>query len=185
MKINVVMPQLGESVSEGEVVRWLKRAGDAVRRDEALVEVKTDKATVEIPAPSSGTLSEILVPEGETVQVGASIAVIESTSEAAALAVEGAPSAPRQDRAARHASPKGSRRKPCGQARHNPPRASPPHLLRKSRPTPPAGKPATPAGDKARRRRRQASPPHRRRRKPAERRRPSRRRVRRRRFARR
>ena len=90
MKINVVMPQLGESVSEGEVIRWLKRAGDAVRRDEALVEVKTDKATVEIPAPTSGVLSEIVVPEGETVQVGANIAVIESTSEAAALAVEGA-----------------------------------------------------------------------------------------------
>ncbi len=90
MKINVVMPQLGESVSEGEVIRWLKHAGDAVRRDEALVEVKTDKATVEIPAPTSGVLSEIVVPEGETVQVGANIAVIESTSEAAALAVEGA-----------------------------------------------------------------------------------------------
>jgi len=67
-----------------------------VRRDEALVEVKTDKATVEIPAPSSGTLSEIVVPEGETVKVGAGIAVIESTSEAAALAVEGAPAAARK-----------------------------------------------------------------------------------------
>jgi 2-oxoglutarate dehydrogenase complex dihydrolipoamide succinyltransferase (E2) component len=96
MKINVIMPQLGESVFEGEVIRWLKRAGEAVRRDEALVEVKTDKATVEIPAPSSGTLSEIVVPEGETVKVGAGIAVIESTSEAAALAVEGASSTARR-----------------------------------------------------------------------------------------
>ena len=83
MKINVVMPQLGESVTEGEVLRWLKRAGEPVQRDEALVEVKTDKATVEIPAPASGTLSEILVPEGGKVAVGAGIATLESTSEAA------------------------------------------------------------------------------------------------------
>jgi 2-oxoglutarate dehydrogenase E2 component (dihydrolipoamide succinyltransferase) len=96
MKINVVMPQLGESVSEGEVIRWVKRAGESVRRDEALVEVKTDKATVEIPAPSSGTLTEIVVQEGETVKIGADIARIESTSEAAVLAVEGAPPAPRK-----------------------------------------------------------------------------------------
>ena len=117
MKINVVMPQLGESVSEGEVIRWLKRAGDAVRRDEALVEVKTDKATVEIPAPSSGTLSEIVVPEGETVQVGAGIAVIESTSEAAALAVEGAPSAARKIEPTVTRAPKQPAASSGGQAR--------------------------------------------------------------------
>ena len=88
MKVTVVMPQLGESVAEGEVLSWLKRVGDAVERDEALVEVKTDKATVEIPATASGTVSEILAEEGATVAVGAKIAVIEATSEHAATTVE-------------------------------------------------------------------------------------------------
>jgi 2-oxoglutarate dehydrogenase complex dihydrolipoamide succinyltransferase (E2) component len=88
VKVTVVMPQLGESIAEGEVVVWLKKAGDSVERDEALVEVKTDKATVEVPATASGTLSEILAGEGETVAVGAKIAVIEASSERAATAVE-------------------------------------------------------------------------------------------------
>jgi pyruvate dehydrogenase E2 component (dihydrolipoamide acetyltransferase) len=133
MKINVAMPQLGESVSEGEVIRWLKRAGDAVRRDEALVEVKTDKATVEIPAPSSGTLSEILVEEGGTVHVGANIATIESTSAAAALAVEGA-------------APTARRIEPAVTRQEKKPVQAPPEAMPvvKSQPaTRPAGKPAT------------------------------------------
>jgi 2-oxoglutarate dehydrogenase complex dihydrolipoamide succinyltransferase (E2) component len=88
MKVTVVMPQLGESIAEGEVVAWLKREGDAVERDEALVEVKTDKATVEVPATASGTLGEILVQEGETVAVGAKIASIETSSDRASVAVE-------------------------------------------------------------------------------------------------
>ncbi len=163
MKINVVMPQLGESVSEGEVIRWLKRAGDAVRRDEALVEVKTDKATVEIPAPSSGTLSEIVVPEGQTVQVGAGIAVIESTSEAAALSVEGASSTPRKIEPAVTRAPKAAAASPAAKPATSPaskpaaPAAEKPATPPVSKPaasaaekpaTPPVGKPATPAGIK-------------------------------------
>jgi 2-oxoglutarate dehydrogenase E2 component (dihydrolipoamide succinyltransferase) len=147
MKINVVMPQLGESVSEGEVIRWLKRAGDAVRRDEALVEVKTDKATVEIPAPSSGTLSEIVVPEGQTVKVGAGIAVIESSSEAAALSVEGASSTARKIEPTVTRAPKpaaaGSAAKPATS-----PAGKPAAPAAEKPATPPVGKPATPAGIK-------------------------------------
>jgi 2-oxoglutarate dehydrogenase E2 component (dihydrolipoamide succinyltransferase) len=138
MKINVVMPQLGESVSEGEVIRWLKRAGDAVARDEALVEVKTDKATVEIPAPSSGTLSEIVVREGETVQVGAGIAVIESTSEAAALAVEGAPSAARKIEPTVTRAPKQPATRPADKP------ATPPAGGPEGKPAQPASKPPRP-----------------------------------------
>lgn len=88
MKVTVAMPQLGESIVEGEVVAWLKKAGDAVERDEALAEVKTDKATVEVPATASGILGEILAQEGATVAVGAAIAVIETSSEQAATSVE-------------------------------------------------------------------------------------------------
>jgi pyruvate dehydrogenase E2 component (dihydrolipoamide acetyltransferase) len=96
MKINVVMPQLGESVVEGEVTAWLKEAGTRVERDEALAEVTTDKATVEIPAPASGVLSEVLAPAGTTVEVGKNIAVIESTGEEASTAVEMPDGRPRE-----------------------------------------------------------------------------------------
>jgi pyruvate/2-oxoglutarate dehydrogenase complex dihydrolipoamide acyltransferase (E2) component len=143
MKINVVMPQLGESVSEGEVIRWLKRAGDAVRRDEALVEVKTDKATVEIPAPTAGVLSEIVVPEGETVQVGANIAVIESTSEAAALAVEGASAGARKIEPTVTRAAKGPATSPAGKPAMPP--TSKPAAPQASKPVaPPTGKSDTP-----------------------------------------
>jgi pyruvate dehydrogenase E2 component (dihydrolipoamide acetyltransferase) len=70
------MPQLGETVTEGTITRWMKAVGDTVARDEPLFEVSTDKVDSEVPSPASGTLREILVPEGETVQVGARLAVI-------------------------------------------------------------------------------------------------------------
>ncbi|MDP6602879.1 MAG: dihydrolipoamide acetyltransferase family protein [Rhodospirillales bacterium] len=75
--MDVVMPQLGETVTEGTVTAWRKRVGDAVKADEPLFDVGTAKVETEIPAPASGTLREILVPEGETVVVGARLAVIE------------------------------------------------------------------------------------------------------------
>jgi len=95
MKINVPMPQLGESVAEGKVTVWLKQPGDAVERDESIAEVETDKATVEIPAPASGTLAEVLVAAGETVEVGVNIATIEASGDQAATSVEMVGSAPR------------------------------------------------------------------------------------------
>ena len=71
-----MMPQLGETVTEGTVTRWMKAVGDTVDRDEPLFEVSTDKVDSEVPSPAAGVLTEILVPEGETVEVGVKLAVI-------------------------------------------------------------------------------------------------------------
>ena len=70
------MPQLGETVTEGTITRWMKSVGEQVERDEPLFEVSTDKVDTEVPSPAAGVLSEILVPEGETVDVGTRLAVI-------------------------------------------------------------------------------------------------------------
>ncbi|HXV09487.1 MAG TPA: dihydrolipoamide acetyltransferase family protein [Burkholderiales bacterium] len=77
------MPQLGETVAEGTVTRWYKKAGDAVKADEPLFDVETDKVSTEIPAPASGVLAEILVAEGVTAKVGAKLAVIRESGAAA------------------------------------------------------------------------------------------------------
>src|SRR5579862_4423054 len=71
-----MMPQLGETVTEGTITRWMKGVGDNVERDEPLFEVSTDKVDSEVPSPAAGVLTEILVPEGETVEVGVKLAVI-------------------------------------------------------------------------------------------------------------
>src|SRR5215210_8173522 len=76
MSEEVKMPQMGESIAEGTIVRWLKQVGDSVKRDEPLFEISTDKVDAEIPAPASGVLSEIKVKEGETVAVNTVVAVI-------------------------------------------------------------------------------------------------------------
>lgn len=81
-QIEVVMPQMGESVMEGEVIEWLKQVGDTVEMDEALLEIATDKVDTEVPSPEAGTLTEILVQAGDTVEVGQPIAII-STGKAA------------------------------------------------------------------------------------------------------
>jgi len=88
----IKMPQLGESVTEGTVDRWLKKEGDYVKRDEAIVEVVTDKVNAEIPSPFEGKLVKIAVPEGTTIPIGVEIAVIELAGADAALAVPDAPS---------------------------------------------------------------------------------------------
>src|SRR5207247_11144524 len=84
MAIDVVMPQMGESIAEGTVVRWIKKPGDKVERDEPLLEISTDKVDAEIPAPASGTLTEIVVQEGQTVAVNAVVARIATDGEAPA-----------------------------------------------------------------------------------------------------
>ncbi|MEY4639731.1 MAG: hypothetical protein RLY13_729, partial [Actinomycetota bacterium] len=86
MSEQVVLPALGESVTEGTVTRWLKKVGDTVAVDEPLVEVSTDKVDTEIPSPVAGVIEQILVQEDETVQVGAVLVVIGSGSGAAAPA---------------------------------------------------------------------------------------------------
>ena len=81
MTIKVIMPQMGESVYEGTLTKWLKKTGDTVSRDEPLFEISTDKVDSEIPSPASGILSEILVPEGKTVQINTVLAIIKGTDE--------------------------------------------------------------------------------------------------------
>ena len=83
-RIEVPMPQMGESIAEGTVSKWLKAPGDAVDRDEPILEISTDKVDAEIPSPSAGVLAEILVPEGETVEVGTVVAYIEQGAVAGA-----------------------------------------------------------------------------------------------------
>jgi pyruvate dehydrogenase E2 component (dihydrolipoamide acetyltransferase) len=80
MAIDVVMPQMGESIAEGTVVRWMKKVGESVERDEPLLEISTDKVDAEIPSPASGTLSEILAQEGQTVAVNSVVARIAPSS---------------------------------------------------------------------------------------------------------
>src|SRR5436190_7413357 len=81
---NVVMPQMGESIAEGTIVRWIKKAGDTIDRDEPLFEISTDKVDAEIPSPAAGVLAEIRVKEGETVPVNSVVAVITAAGEAVA-----------------------------------------------------------------------------------------------------
>jgi 2-oxoglutarate dehydrogenase E2 component (dihydrolipoamide succinyltransferase) len=117
MATNVVMPQMGESIAEGTIVRWIKKVGDSVDRDEPLFEISTDKVDAEIPSPSAGVLTEIKVKEGETVPVNSVVATIGAAGEKPAPAQEdqpattlpeaavgqpetGAPAAPAKERAA-------------------------------------------------------------------------------------
>ncbi|MEX0894339.1 MAG: 2-oxoglutarate dehydrogenase, E2 component, dihydrolipoamide succinyltransferase [Balneolaceae bacterium] len=87
-RVEVVMPQMGESVMEGTVIEWSKKIGDKVETDEPLLEIATDKVDTEVPSPESGILMEILVEEGDTVEVGNPIAIIETDPEAADIADE-------------------------------------------------------------------------------------------------
>jgi pyruvate dehydrogenase E2 component (dihydrolipoyllysine-residue acetyltransferase) len=93
MATNVVMPQMGESIAEGTIVRWIKKVGDQIDRDEPLFEISTDKVDAEIPAPAAGVLSEIKVKEGETVPVNSVVAVIGAAGEVATPAAAPAPAA--------------------------------------------------------------------------------------------
>jgi 2-oxoglutarate dehydrogenase E2 component (dihydrolipoamide succinyltransferase) len=91
MAKQVVMPQMGESVAEGTIVRWLKKVGDAVERDEPLFEISTDKVDAEIPSPSAGVLSEIKVREGETVPINTVVGVVDETQAGKAPSKAAAP----------------------------------------------------------------------------------------------
>src|SRR5213596_1089950 len=81
---DVVMPQMGESIVEGTLTKWLKKPGEHVERDEPLFEISTDKVDTEIPAPAAGTLSEVLVEEGKTVGINTVVARIDEGGGAAA-----------------------------------------------------------------------------------------------------
>src|SRR5688500_17379101 len=90
-KIDVPMPQMGESIAEGTLSRWLKKVGDPVKRDEPIFEISTDKVDAEIPAPNAGVLAEIIVAEGQTVPVQTVVARIETEQGAAIPAQPAAP----------------------------------------------------------------------------------------------
>src|SRR5579863_2004144 len=98
---DVVMPQMGESIVEGTLTKWLKKKGDAVERDEPLFEISTDKVDTEIPSPAAGTLSEVLVEEGKTVGINTVVARIDSGASSAAPAA----SVPASEPAAKPAPP--------------------------------------------------------------------------------
>ncbi len=90
MKVDMVMPQMGESIAEGKILKWHKKVGDKVSKDETVLEISTDKVDSEIPSPASGVIAELLIAEGETVLVGTLIARIETD---ASVAVSGKPTA--------------------------------------------------------------------------------------------
>ncbi|MGB1048396.1 MAG: 2-oxoglutarate dehydrogenase, E2 component, dihydrolipoamide succinyltransferase [Rhodothermales bacterium] len=93
-KVEVSMPKMGESITEGTVIEWIKQPGDTVEMDEALLEIGTDKVDTEVPSPAAGVLTEIKVEEGATVDVGTIIAVIETEASEAAVAEAPVPQAP-------------------------------------------------------------------------------------------
>src|SRR5450755_365337 len=83
MPTDIIMPQMGESIVEGTITKWLKKPGDKVQRDEPLFEISTDKVDAEIPAPATGILQEIKAAEGATVQVNTVVGIISAEGEAA------------------------------------------------------------------------------------------------------
>src|SRR3979490_3054622 len=84
MAVDIVMPQMGESIFEGTITKWLKKPGDKVERDEPLFEISTDKVDAEIPSPTAGVLKEIKVKEGQTVPINTVVATIDGAGGAAA-----------------------------------------------------------------------------------------------------
>ena len=106
MATQVVMPQMGESIAEGTITKWLKQVGDKIDKDEALLEISTDKVDTEIPSPAAGTLGRILVEEGQTVEVGTPLAVILAAGEKLEdAAIEAAPAATAHEEPAPAAAP--------------------------------------------------------------------------------
>src|SRR5438067_10005999 len=90
MATNIVMPQMGESIVEGTITKWLKKPGDKIQRDEPLFEISTDKVDAEIPSPATGVLQEIKVAEGTTVGVNTVVGTISADGDGAAAPVKAA-----------------------------------------------------------------------------------------------
>ena len=140
-QVEVVMPQMGVSVSEGTVTRWLKQPGDTVELDETLLEISTDKVDTEVPSPGAGVVAEIRVQEGETVEVGTVLAVIAPEGTAPVEAPEAEPEAP-PTRCPQRRFPSRPSQRPL---RHRPPRHRRPPSPRPRHPSPPARRQATDA----------------------------------------
>src|SRR6056297_3626732 len=131
---DVTLPQLGETVTEGTITQWFKQVGDNVAADEPLFEVSTDKVDTEVPSPVSGTLTEIRVQEGDTVDVGTVIAVVGDADGAAPEAPAATPEAEPEPEPAAEPEPE-----PAGEAEPAPAQAAAPP------PPPPPAAPAAPA----------------------------------------
>src|SRR5213080_4421234 len=141
-RVDVLMPQMGESIAEGTLSKWLKKLGDEVKRDEPLFEISTDKVDAEIPAPTAGVLAEIKVQEGQTVPVQTLVAVIETDKAAAATAPKAAAVTAPPVAAAQRAPAA-----PGGAV----PAAAPAPVPRSSSPVPPKGDGAETAEERLRR----------------------------------
>src|SRR5215813_12651182 len=107
MPTDVIMPQMGESIAEGTITRWMKKVGDTVKRDEPIFEISTDKVDAEIPSPAAGTLLEIKVPEGQTVAINTVVARIGEAGEQPAAAAADSAAAPAPAEGRRKTSPGG------------------------------------------------------------------------------
>src|ERR1700684_2897629 len=132
MPTDIIMPQMGESIVEGTITKWLKKPGDKVQRDEPLFEISTDKVDAEIPAPASGVLQEIKVSEGTTVGVNTVVGTIAVDGEAAAAAATPPAPAPEKTAKAEDAktdetkAPAGKKAAPAPQPATPPPATPPP-----------------------------------------------------------
>ena len=133
-RVDVIMPQMGESIAEGTVSKWLKKVGDDVKRDEAILEISTDKVDAEIPSPASGVLAEIKVEQGVTVPIQTVIAVIETEKSAAGAA--GSPAAPPAPAARAPDAPKPATPAPAPQRTSSPAVASAPVAVPPPAPAP-------------------------------------------------
>jgi len=136
MAVDVIMPQMGESIFEGTITKWLKKPGDKIERDEPLFEISTDKVDAEIPSPAAGVLKEIKVSEGQTVPVQTVVALIDAVGAGAAAAAPAAAPAPAKPAAA-PAPPKAEAPKPVAAASTAVPSAPKPAAA----PAPPAAAP--------------------------------------------
>ncbi|MHB0972025.1 MAG: 2-oxoglutarate dehydrogenase, E2 component, dihydrolipoamide succinyltransferase [Thermoanaerobaculia bacterium] len=126
MAIDVVMPQMGESIAEGTVTRWIKKVGDRVERDEPLFEISTDKVDAEIPSPAAGVLSEILAAEGKTVPVNSVVARLAAEGEAAQPSAAPPKPAPQPEAKPAAAAPPAPPAKPAAAPAPAPAPAAPP-----------------------------------------------------------
>src|SRR5690348_8370253 len=105
MAVDVIMPQMGESIFEGTITKWLKKPGDKIERDEPLFEISTDKVDAEIPSPSAGVLKEIKVSEGQTVPIQTVVALIDAAGAPSQLAAPASSSAKPSSPASTSAKP--------------------------------------------------------------------------------
>jgi 2-oxoglutarate dehydrogenase E2 component (dihydrolipoamide succinyltransferase) len=143
--VDVVMPQMGVSVSEGTITKWLKSEGEAIAADESLLEISTDKVDTEVPSPANGVLQQILAQEGETVAVGTKIAVI--APEGAEIEAEAPPEPPTQEAAQEAEAASGAEGEgPAAAKAVEAPASEPEH---EAAPEPPAAAPAAPAAPTA------------------------------------